>query len=209
MEERHQHSGEADSDRHPDKGETGESGGILIGLPPLCVDLDGTLIAADSLRVSLRRLVIRRPWLLPVVAVSLRRGRAHFKKRVADFMLPLPETLPYRKSVLEFLIQERAQGRRIILATAADRRIADLVAGYLGLFTEILASDGMVNLKGINKLHAIRQHLQGGQFDYMGDSMADLPILECARLGYLVFPSPRLREIAQHSCRIAQVFSPR
>jgi phosphoserine phosphatase len=173
--------------------------------PPLCVDLDGTLLAGDSLRISLRRLFITRPWRVPAIVCSMRRGRAWFKKRVADAILPDPNHLPYRPQVVAFLTDEHQSGRRLIMVTAADQRIGQLVADYLGIFTAVIGSDGRANVKGIRKLNAIREHLGDAEFDYAGDSMVDLVILRAARRAILVHPSPALVQAARASCRVDRV----
>jgi hypothetical protein len=172
---------------------------------PLCVDLDGTLIHGDTLLISLSQILRQMPWRLPRLAWALLRGRAHFKKCVADCLIPQPCDLPYRQNVLEFLKGHRAKGRRLILATAAERRIAQAVAAYLGIFEEVLACDGRTNLKGVNKLRAINALLKDGPFEYIGDSRSDLPILSAAQGAYLVSPSPSLVRAAQKTCRLLTV----
>jgi phosphoserine phosphatase len=61
-------------------------------------------------------------------------------------------------------------------------------------------------MKGPLKLDAIRQHLGGGEFDYVGDSIADLVVLRAARRAFLVHPSRALLEAARASCRVERVF---
>ncbi|MDQ3830956.1 MAG: haloacid dehalogenase-like hydrolase, partial [Candidatus Tectomicrobia bacterium] len=85
-----------------------------------------------------------------------------------------------------FLRAEQARGRRLILATAAPRRIADAVARHLGLFDAVIASDRTRHQAGAVKLTAIREVVRGGAFDYMGDKEADLPLFQAARLAILV-----------------------
>lgn len=160
---------------------------------PLCVDLDGTLIAGDSLRISLRLVARRQPWRLVPAAISVLRGRASFKRYVASCAIPEAESLPWRQSVVDFLRSEHARGRRVILATAADHRIAARVAEHLQVFDTVISTEGPENRRGTAKLAAIRNLLGDSEFDYMGDSLVDLPILIAARKVYLVAPSPSLR----------------
>jgi len=63
--------------------------------------------------------------------------------------------LPFRTEVLAFVSEQPLQGRKVILATAADSIWAQSVADELGVFDSILASDGVHNLKGTAKLEAI------------------------------------------------------
>ena len=173
--------------------------------PPLVVDLDGTLTARGTIRECLCRLARERPWWLPRLLVSLVRGRAVGTDHLAHLVDPAPERLPYRPQVLAFLRAERARGRRLILATATPRRIADAVAGHLGLFDAVIASDRTRTRAGVVKLTAMREVVRGGAFDYMGDKRADLPLFRAARLAILVHPSKHLLSRAQASCRVGHV----
>ena len=119
--------------------------------PLLVVDLDGTLIATAIVREGLYRLARERPWLLPWLPFSRLRGRAGFRDSVAHIVEIEPERLPYRREVLEFLREEQACGRRLILATAAHRRIADAVAQFLGHFEVVIASDRTHGLRRGNE----------------------------------------------------------
>ena len=114
----------------------------------LFVDLDGTLLTTDLLCEGLIRAFKYTPKVLPYLAGSAWQGRASFKKALAEFVAFDPQELPYREEVINFLRKEKAQGRTIVLATASDRRWAQQVSEHLGLFDDILASDGEKNLKG-------------------------------------------------------------
>src|SRR5690606_25685352 len=103
--------------------------------------------------------------------------------------------LPFREEVLTFLAAQRSLGRKIILATAADSAWACDLAAELGVFDDVLASNGVRNLKGEEKLAAIQDYCSQHdytEFDYLGDSHADLPIWQAAHGVGLVAPSSRL-----------------
>lgn len=174
--------------------------------PPLCVDLDGTLIRGDTLYVSIRMLLVRRPWVLPLAAIALLRGRAPMKALIARHVVPDPKRLHWREEVVNFTKMEKSFGRKVYLATAAHRRVAEAVAEYLACFDDIIATDGEVNAKGPGKLEAIRRVLGDVPFDYIGDTMADLPVLIAARKGYLVAPSHRLKEAARKHLAVERTF---
>jgi hypothetical protein len=155
--------------------------GTLVPTPPsslrpLYVDMDGTLLATDVLWELLVLLLKTRPALLLRVPFWLLKGKASLKRELVSQIDLNPALLPYHEPVLAFLIRERRRSRRIILATAADRLVAERVAHHLGLFSAVLASDGRVNLAGRAKLLAILHHADGAAFDYIGNSWADLPI---------------------------------
>jgi len=173
---------------------------------PLIVDLDGTLIDGDTLHLSLRRLLRERPWLLPVLPFVAATGRAEFKRFISNRVTLPAESLPYRSDVIAFVRAERRSSRTIILATAADRRIADAVSAHLGLFDFVIASDGHHNAKGLGKLGSIRAEIGQGEFDYVGDSLADVPVFRAARRSYLVAPGTTLRDAVRVGCRVEAVF---
>lgn len=153
---------------------------------PLFVDLDGTLIRSDTLWESFAIALRARPWRTAFGLVALARGRAALKARLGRLGPIDPTVLPYREGFVEWLREEKASGRQIVLATAADRTVAESVAQHLGVFDSILASDGQRNLKGREKLAAI-EHASGGQpFDYAGNDESDLPIFERSRQAVVV-----------------------
>lgn len=174
--------------------------------PPLCVDLDGTLIRGDTLRISLRLLARRRPWLVPLFPFVLLGGRPALKRFVATRLVPDAARLPWREDVLDFLRSERALGRRIWLVTAADRLVAESVATYLGLFDVLIATELGNNLKGSRKVDAICKILSNKEFDYVGDSMADVPVFRAARYSYLVVPGNSLRKAVRTGCVVKREF---
>src|SRR5689334_8754642 len=90
---------------------------------PLCVDLDGTLVTSDTLSEELLLLLRQRPWFVLATPFWLLRGRARFKKLIAERVRLNPESLPYRRHLVDALRQTRAHGRKLVLATAADREV--------------------------------------------------------------------------------------
>ena len=147
---------------------------------PLVVDLDGTLTTSDTLMESVIRVVKRKPANLLRLPFWLAGGRAAFKAEVAEHADFRAETIPYRKSLIDYLTRERESGRKIVLATAAHCSIAERVSTHLGLFDRVIATSGDTNLEGEAKLACIREQI-GDDFVYAGDSKVDLPIWAGAR----------------------------
>ncbi len=172
---------------------------------PLVVDLDGTLTPTDTLIESVVQLVKQQPLLLFKLPFWLMRGRAAFKHEVASRTAFAADSLPLQQDLLAFLIAEKASGRRIVLATAAHASIADAIATRLGLFDQVLASDAGRNLKGAEKLQAIREHV-GQHFVYAGDSRADLPVWQAADAAILVGASKKVANLARGMTRIEREF---
>ena len=153
---------------------------------PLCIDLDGSLITSDTLWESVLLLIRQKPWLMLLVPFWLFGGRARFKRAVARNAELDPTALPYRRDLVAALRATHARGRKLVLATAADRAVADGVARHLGFFDAVHASDGQQNLKAKHKRDLLLASYGEGGFDYVGDSSADRPIFEAATRGYLV-----------------------
>ncbi len=173
---------------------------------PLFVDMDGTLVATDLLWETAMLFTSRHPleaWRIPVWLLG---GRPNLKRQLAARCLPDPATLPYREEVLAFLRSEKRDGRRLILATAADERVAASVADHLGIFDETLASDGERNLAGQRKLEAIVESCAGEPFGYVGDSSVDLPVWAKAEDAYVVSQDSALIRQAEHVCQPRRVF---
>jgi hypothetical protein len=123
---------------------------------PLVVDLDGTLIKTDTLHEALVQLISRRPIQAFRVLPMLMRGRAAFKAAIAEQVLPDVDTLPVDEAVLEAINLARVGGRKVYLATAADRRIAEAIAGSICEFDGVFASADGINLKGKAKADRLR-----------------------------------------------------
>lgn len=174
-------------------------------LPPLVVDLDGTLTLTDTLIESTVQAVKRDPRNVLRLPIWLIQGRSTLKARIASQIRFTADTIPYQETLCHFLRDERTKGRRIVLATAANRIIADAVAAHLGFFDEVLASDETCNLKGETKLRAIRQRV-GTHFIYVGDSTADLPIWKEAHAAVLVGASSRVSKSVRHSTLVEREF---
>jgi 4-hydroxybenzoate polyprenyltransferase len=142
----------------------------------LCVDLDGTLVKSDTLLDSILALVRHHPGAVVRIPGWIAQGRAAFKVHVTNGVELDVEHLPYNRPLIEYLRAEHGRGRSIYLATAADRKLAERVAAHLGIFTGVLASDGVTNLAGSNKLAAFRAQF-GDNFCYIGNASPDAKLL--------------------------------
>ena len=175
--------------------------------PPLCVDLDGTLVKSDTLLDSLMVLARRHPLAFLATPLWVLEGKANFKSRLASMVILDAEHLPYNQPLLNYLRDQHAKGRKLYLATGADRIFAGHVAAYLGIFEDILASDGTVNLTGKHKLAQLEQRFLTEGFDYIGNAMPDLPLLQGAREAMLANPDLRLRSaLKAHDISTSRTF---
>ena len=173
---------------------------------PLCVDLDGTLIKPAALWESLMVLLKRNPLYLFIVPFWWKRGRAALKMEIADRVELNPASLPYHQPFLDYLRTERKKGREIMLATASDEQLARRIAEHVGLFSEVLASNGKVNMRGHNKGRALAERFGKKGFDYAGNSTVDLPVWSEARQAIVVNADDGLAQRARQCTEVSQVF---
>src|SRR5690242_2476983 len=141
---------------------------------PLCVDLDGTLVKTDTLLECLLALLKNNVLYGLVLPFWLLKGKAYFKQQVACRVMLNAALLPYHAPLLAYLEKQHKSGRRIILTTAAEVSIAKRIADHLGVFSNVLATDGNHNLAGAAKLLKIQDHLGSSPFVYAGNATVDL-----------------------------------
>ena len=176
-----------------------------VCLDPLCVDLDGTLVKSDTLVDSALALARHRPADLIKLPGWLLQGKAALKRHLTAVVTLDVVHLPYNRELLQYLEQQHATGRPIYLATAADAVLAQRIAGHLGLFTGVLASDGTHNLAGNNKLAAFRKQFgESGAFAYIGNATPDLPLLQSSSQPMVANPTAGLRS-ALRSAKVTPV----
>lgn len=172
---------------------------------PLIVDLDGTLIRTDMLHESALFVLQDAPRQVLFIPIWLRRGKALLKQRLAQLCIVDPASLPYNAALLDWLRQQRGAGRRLILCTASDISIAAAIAAHLGLFDEVMASDGLLNLEGARKAAALVERYGVRGFDYVGNSRADLHVWKQARRAIVVNAPASLATRAAMECEVALV----
>jgi apolipoprotein N-acyltransferase len=173
---------------------------------PLAVDLDGTLIRTDLLWEHLARLLRRNPFQIFAVLFWWSRGRALLKKKLAARVKIDPATLPYHEKFLAYLREQKAAGRKLILATASDLQMALPVANHVGLFDEVLGSDGKTNLRGGNKVKALIEKFGERRFDYAGNSEADFAVWRGAREAVVVNASQSVLKEAAKCTKLGPTF---
>ena len=173
------------------------------------VDLDGTLVRTDLFVEAIVQFLTKNPLNIFVLVLWLLRGIAYAKSRIAQEVRIDPTSLPYETALLAYLKQQKAQGRQLVLATAAPRAFAEPVAEHLGLFDTVLATDATHNLKGARKLAAIRDMAGQGPFTYAGDTAADRPIWAAAKTGIFVNAPSRDVEAARAASKAETVVNSR
>jgi 4-hydroxybenzoate polyprenyltransferase len=166
---------------------------------PLVVDLDGTLLRSDLLVESFFSLLASKPLAGLASVFKLAAGRAALKAHLAE-RAPLDiDTLPLDSAVLDHLRREKANGRRLYLASAADRRYVERLADKLAIFDGTFGSSPTLNLSGRAKADALCSEFGEKGFDYIGNGRADLEVWQRCRQPVAANAPPslfrRLRDI--------------
>jgi phosphoserine phosphatase len=173
---------------------------------PLVVDLDGTLIKTDLLWESLSQWFCKNPLGIFPVLFWWTRGRAFLKQRLSDRVKLDPAKLPVSEKFLAWLHEQKAAGRKIILATASDFQAAKPVADHFGIFDDVLASDGQTNLRGANKLKALEKRFGERGFDYAGNSSVDLAVWRGAHAAIVVNARRWVQKRAALCANVERIF---
>jgi 4-hydroxybenzoate polyprenyltransferase len=173
---------------------------------PLCVDLDGTLIRSDLLVESALALFSRKPLMLFALLLWLLRGKAHLKREIARRVELDATLLPYNHDVVAWVRAEQ-QVRPVVLCTAADAGLAELVADHVGGFELTLSSDGALNLSGANKAQALVDRFGERGFDYAGNAAVDLHVWKRARAAIVIEARPRLSLAAARVTQVERTFA--
>lgn len=173
---------------------------------PICVDLDGTLVKTDLLLETFIN-VVKNDWVnLFRVPFWFVLGKAAAKKKLAKISSIDPATIPYNEKLLEYLKKERSNGREIVLATASDQKIAGQIALHLGMFDDVVASDGITNLKGEAKADFLVERYGECGFVYVGNSRSDLNVWRRANSAILVNTGRSVPRAAAGLCPLEREF---
>jgi len=175
--------------------------------PALVVDLDGSLVRTDTL-LECALALAKKPLVLLRALAALRHGKARLKQELAAAAELDPARLPYNEALLAYLRERQGEGRLLVLATGADRRMAEAVAAHLDLFDIVLASDGDTNLTREAKAAAIRDRLGDRPFAYVGNSRADLAVWQEAAAGICVNARAGVARACARTTAIEHAFPP-
>jgi 4-hydroxybenzoate polyprenyltransferase len=152
----------------------------------IAVDLDGTLVLTDTLHESVLLMLKQTFFSLFLFPFWLLQGKAAFKNKLMQRIYLNATLLPYNNVLIDWLIKQRESGRKVVLATAADECIANAVAKHVDLFDEVLASGGKINNASLNKSRLLDERYGQGNWDYAGNSKADLVVWRAAKNAIVV-----------------------
>jgi 4-hydroxybenzoate polyprenyltransferase len=173
----------------------------------LVVDLDGTLVNTDLLHESAIRLLRDHPLAVLQLPFWGLRGKAYLKAQIAARVTLDCRHLPYQPALLTWLREQHAVTRPLILCTASDQTLARDVADHLGVFDEVMASDGAINLAGPAKAQALVARFGERGFDYVGNARPDLAVWRRARKAVVVNGAASLAQEAAQCCEVEREFT--
>jgi 4-hydroxybenzoate polyprenyltransferase len=142
---------------------------------PLVIDLDGTLLKTNSLDETFLDALRMDPlalWRLPIQCII---GRPAVKAFLAEKSPLDVETWPVHQDFLDYVEEQFKAGRKVVLASGADGRVAEAIAARFPFISEVISSDGTCNMKGETKALRLRELFPNG-FIYAGDAAADLAV---------------------------------
>ena len=173
----------------------------------IAVDLDGTLTLTDTLHESVLSLLRNKPYLFILLPFWLFQGIAYFKLKVSEHSELDVTTLPYNQPLIDWLREEKLNGKKIVLSTAANEQVAQAVVNSFDLFDEFIASDSKTNLKSSLKRHALEERYGIKGYDYAGNSSDDFEVWAGASNAILVNAGERILKKVSKLASLKQTFS--
>lgn len=169
---------------------------VLRGFP-LIVDLDGTLIKHDILRLQLVLMVLKKPWyLIGFFVLLLTKGIARAKHFAADLaLIQSLHALPTNDLLVTKMNDYFSRGGEVILCTGASWKVADEVAAAYPSITKVFASREY-SLTGRSKASFLASVFGEGGFYYVGNSRRDELVYAKSALGIRTqanLDSPKLK----------------
>ncbi len=171
----------------------------MSSIPPLAVDLDGTLVNTDLFFESAIWYIRKNPLrFFQICWWFVTKGRAELKmqieKRVA---LPI-SNLPFNQNTIQWLRNEKEKGRELVLVTGTSQKYAKQVAEHLDLFSQVFGvCRERPRLTGKNKLRFLVKRYGEKNFDYIGNSLIDLAVWRKARKCIVANAFPIVIQTAQ------------
>ena len=140
----------------------------------IAVDLDETLSLTDTFYEVLIIYLKSNPLKLFFLLFWILKGKAYLKEKLAQNIKFEPDSILYNKEIINWLIENKKLGYKIVLCTGSNIIIAKKIAAHLNIFDDIIASDSKINLVDINKRKVLDDKFGYKNYDYVGDSFKDL-----------------------------------
>lgn len=153
----------------------------------LAVDLDNTLIKTDMIFIGLKYFFFKKPHLLPKLFLLLIfKGKTYAKKFLHDNTKISITDIPFNKTVINFIKMNKKYYESTILISGSYFKYVNAIADHLNLFDFRVGTTLHKNMISMNKVVFIREKFDNATFDYIGDSVKDIPIWFHARKAFVV-----------------------
>tara|TARA_Y100001958_G_scaffold103282_1_gene71915 strand:+ start:1396 stop:1938 length:543 start_codon:yes stop_codon:yes gene_type:complete len=153
----------------------------------LAVDLDNTLIKTDMINVGIKFMLKYKIYLFPkLLWILLTKGKPHAKKFLYDKTAFSIKDLAFNNSVVNFIKLNKDKYQQTILISGSYYKYVNAVATYTNLFDSSVGTTEDINMVSLNKVEYLNNKYGKIIFDYIGDSIKDIPIWEVARTAYVV-----------------------
>lgn len=153
---------------------------------PLIVDLDGTLFVHDIFATQFLATLFTNPILFFQVFALIIAGKksaAKARMTTAGPKMNL-DTWPINRMLDDKLENSAKIGRQIFICSGSHQYYVDQVVESKEYIQSGFGSSDDVNLTGIDKRDFLVRMFGRAGFDYVGNSKADLPVYEAARISY-------------------------
>jgi hypothetical protein len=168
---------------------------------PFCVDLDGTLILNDVTWVGVKKYIKKASLKKKIMRLGqmfgwlLNGGRALLKQEIAKRVCLELNDIIFNQIVIDYVINEKRQGRLVYLATAADQAYAQFIMTLFPFFDGFFASDGVVNLRAQHKAKKLCSYFGGKKtFSYAGNSKDDLKVWALCDEKIAINPTKKIKK---------------
>lgn len=142
-------------------------------MPPLCVDLDGTLVKGDTSWMAWKKLCRKSPMKAMNACIRGLAGTRYAKAYIAEHCEVENSALKMNEALLSFLLEEKRRGRKMILVTGANERAARRIVEQLKIFDEVIGSSETQDMTGKAKARVLVDRFGERGFSYVGNAMVD------------------------------------
>ena len=104
------------------------------------------------------------------------------------------------------MVREQRHSRSIVLCTASDRTLAEGVATHVGVFDDVLASDGQRISRERTRAPALVARFGERGFDYVGNATVDLLVWKHAHSAVVVESDSMLSQAAEKHTPVERRF---
>ena len=143
----------------------------------LFVDLDGTLIKEDLSDLAFINCLKTDPLkLIFYLIVFFFKGKSYLKEKISkNYIVPI-EKLNFNTASLNYIKEVKNRHRVVYLISGSHQLRVNQINEHLRIFFEAFGTKENFNMVGDNKIKFINEELKILEFDYLGNSIQDLPI---------------------------------